>query len=83
MCLLILVQIQLRTVPKGCIEDGMPTYSFSVQTSHLTSMAEEGFDFNAYIYNGKLVFNFTPQFLILWNMILPKLIFLLKLEKLH
>ncbi|CAN6703519.1 unnamed protein product [Malus baccata var. baccata] len=30
---------------------GMPTYSFSVQTSHLTSMAEEGFDFNACIYN--------------------------------
>ncbi|KAM1386713.1 hypothetical protein ACFX2F_033140 [Malus domestica] len=25
----------------------MPTYRFSVQTSHLTSMAEEGFDFNA------------------------------------
>ncbi|XP_050118683.1 general transcription and DNA repair factor IIH subunit TFB2-like [Malus sylvestris] len=33
---------------------GMPTYSFSVQTSHLTSMAEEGFDFNACIYNGNL-----------------------------
>ncbi|XP_028951351.1 general transcription and DNA repair factor IIH subunit TFB2-like [Malus domestica] len=30
---------------------GMPTYSFSVQTSHLTSMVEEGFDFNACIYN--------------------------------
>ncbi|RXI01473.1 hypothetical protein DVH24_014822 [Malus domestica] len=29
----------------------MPTYRFSVQTSHLTSMAEEGFDFNACVYN--------------------------------
>ncbi|KAM1589295.1 hypothetical protein ACFX10_028204 [Malus domestica] len=34
---------------------GMPTYSFSVQTSHLTSMVEEGFDFNACIYNAMLV----------------------------
>ncbi|KAM2502467.1 hypothetical protein EV2_033890 [Malus domestica] len=33
----------------------MPTYRFSVQTSHLTSMAEEGFDFNACVYNVMLV----------------------------
>ncbi|TQD97652.1 hypothetical protein C1H46_016759 [Malus baccata] len=39
--------------PSDVLKMGMPTYSFSVQTSHLTSMAEEGFDFNACIYNGK------------------------------
>ncbi|XP_018498056.1 poly(A)-specific ribonuclease PARN-like [Pyrus x bretschneideri] len=38
--------------PRDELKMGMPTYSFSVQTSHLTSMAEEGFDFNACIYNG-------------------------------
>ncbi|WOL11347.1 hypothetical protein Cni_G20109 [Canna indica] len=30
----------------------MPSYSFSCQTSFLTSMAQEGFDFNACIKNG-------------------------------
>ncbi|XP_068321013.1 poly(A)-specific ribonuclease PARN-like [Pyrus communis] len=38
--------------PRDELKMGMPTYSFSVQTSHLTSMADEGFDFNACIYNG-------------------------------
>ncbi|KAM1007108.1 hypothetical protein PS2_003722 [Malus domestica] len=38
--------------PRDELKMGMPTYSFSAQTSHLTSMAEEGFDFNACIYNG-------------------------------
>lgn len=32
---------------------GMPSYSFSCQTSYLASMAQEGFDFNACIYDGK------------------------------
>ncbi|KAM2071500.1 hypothetical protein ACFX1T_039931 [Malus domestica] len=41
--------------PSDVLKMGMPTYSFSVQTSHLTSMAEEGFDFNACIYNAMLV----------------------------
>ncbi|KAM1032279.1 hypothetical protein ACFX2I_035872 [Malus domestica] len=41
--------------PWDVLKMGMPTYSFSVQTSHLTSMAEEGFDFNACIYNAMLV----------------------------
>lgn len=31
---------------------GMPSYSFSCQTSYLTSMARDGFDFNACIYDG-------------------------------
>ncbi|KAK1568258.1 hypothetical protein Q3G72_022316 [Acer saccharum] len=31
---------------------GMPSYSFTCQTSSLTSMAREGFDFNACIYDG-------------------------------
>lgn len=30
----------------------MPSYTFSCQTSYLTSMAREGFDFNACIYDG-------------------------------
>ncbi|KAK9944584.1 hypothetical protein M0R45_010145 [Rubus argutus] len=38
--------------PRDELKLGMPSYSFSVQTSHLTSMAQEGFDFNACIYNG-------------------------------
>ncbi|KAM1004174.1 hypothetical protein ACFX2I_004390 [Malus domestica] len=41
--------------PGDVLKMGMPTYSFSVQTSYLTSMAEEGFDFNACIYNAMLV----------------------------
>ncbi|KAM1916990.1 hypothetical protein ACFX13_036647 [Malus domestica] len=41
--------------PGDVLKMGMPTYSFSVQTSHLTSMAEECFDFNACIYNAMLV----------------------------
>ncbi|XP_070677333.1 uncharacterized protein [Malus domestica] len=41
--------------PGDVLKMGMPTYSFSVQTSHLTSMVEEGFDFNACIYNAMLV----------------------------
>lgn len=39
--------------PRDELKLGMPAYSFSVQTSHLTSMAQEGFDFNACIYDGK------------------------------
>ncbi|CAL9023108.1 unnamed protein product [Prunus brigantina] len=38
--------------PRDELKLGMPSYSFSVQTSHLTSMAQEGFDFNACIYSG-------------------------------
>ncbi|RXH98534.1 hypothetical protein DVH24_010859 [Malus domestica] len=38
---------RLTTPPSGS--------TFSIQTSHLTSMVEEGFDFNACIYNAMLV----------------------------
>ncbi|XP_062020101.1 poly(A)-specific ribonuclease PARN-like [Rosa rugosa] len=38
--------------PRDELKVGMPSYSFSVQTSHLTYMAQEGFDFNACIYDG-------------------------------
>lgn len=39
--------------PRDELKLGMPSYSFSCQSSHLTSMAREGFDFNACIYHGK------------------------------
>ncbi|XP_058093617.1 poly(A)-specific ribonuclease PARN-like isoform X2 [Magnolia sinica] len=38
--------------PRDELNIGMPSYSFSCQTSCLTSMAREGFDFNACIYDG-------------------------------
>ncbi|KAK7395491.1 hypothetical protein VNO78_16050 [Psophocarpus tetragonolobus] len=38
--------------PRDEMKMGMPAYSFSCQTSLLTSMARQGFDFNACIYNG-------------------------------
>ncbi|XP_057965910.1 poly(A)-specific ribonuclease PARN-like isoform X2 [Malania oleifera] len=37
--------------PRDELKLGMPSYSFSCQTSYLTSMAQEGFDFNACIYD--------------------------------
>ncbi|XP_059305032.1 poly(A)-specific ribonuclease PARN-like [Lycium ferocissimum] len=38
--------------PRDELKIGMPSYSFSCQSSYLTSMAQEGFDFNACIYDG-------------------------------
>ncbi|KAH7682943.1 Poly(A)-specific ribonuclease protein [Dioscorea alata] len=38
--------------PRDELNLGMPSYSFSCQSSSLTSMAREGFDFNACIYDG-------------------------------
>ncbi|CAL9040473.1 unnamed protein product [Musa banksii] len=38
--------------PRDEINLVAPSYSFSCQTSFLTSMAQEGFDFNACIYDG-------------------------------
>ncbi|KAL7124587.1 hypothetical protein ABFS83_14G058900 [Erythranthe nasuta] len=38
--------------PRDELKVGMPSYSFSCQSSYLSSMAREGFDFNACIYNG-------------------------------
>ncbi|KAJ6841510.1 poly(A)-specific ribonuclease PARN-like [Iris pallida] len=38
--------------PRDELNSGMPSYSFSCQTSFLTSMAREGFDFNVCIYDG-------------------------------
>ncbi|KAL9271160.1 Poly(A)-specific ribonuclease PARN-like-like protein [Drosera capensis] len=38
--------------PRDELRNGMPTYSFSCQTSYLTSMARAGFDFNTCIYDG-------------------------------
>ncbi|KAG8371668.1 hypothetical protein BUALT_Bualt13G0112200 [Buddleja alternifolia] len=38
--------------PRDELKVGMPSYSFSCQSSYLASMAREGFDFNACIYNG-------------------------------
>ncbi|XP_038986940.1 poly(A)-specific ribonuclease PARN-like isoform X2 [Phoenix dactylifera] len=38
--------------PRDELNLGMPSYSFSCQTSFLASMAREGFDFNVSIYDG-------------------------------
>ncbi|CAN4093617.1 unnamed protein product [Withania somnifera] len=38
--------------PRDELKIGMPSYSFSCQSSYLTSMAQESVDFNACIYDG-------------------------------
>lgn len=38
--------------PRDELKIGMPSYSFLCQSSYLTSMAREGFDFNICIYEG-------------------------------
>ncbi|KAL3850470.1 hypothetical protein ACJIZ3_012352 [Penstemon smallii] len=38
--------------PRDELKVGLPSYSFSCQSSYLTSMAKQGFDFNECIYNG-------------------------------
>ncbi|KAF5203062.1 Poly(A)-specific ribonuclease PARN-like [Thalictrum thalictroides] len=38
--------------PRDELSIGMPSYSFSCQTSYLTTMARQGFDFNMCIYDG-------------------------------
>ncbi|XP_027082930.1 poly(A)-specific ribonuclease PARN-like isoform X1 [Coffea arabica] len=38
--------------PRDELKMGMPSYSFFCQSSYLTAMAQEGFDFNACIYDG-------------------------------
>ncbi|PKA59514.1 Poly(A)-specific ribonuclease PARN-like [Apostasia shenzhenica] len=38
--------------PRDELDIGMPSYSFSCQSSFLSSMAHEGFDFNACIHDG-------------------------------
>ncbi|XVF21276.1 hypothetical protein REPUB_Repub12eG0076400 [Reevesia pubescens] len=38
--------------PRDELNIGMPSYSFSCQTSYLTAMAQQGFDFNGCIYDG-------------------------------
>ncbi|KAK6916900.1 Ribonuclease CAF1 [Dillenia turbinata] len=38
--------------PRDELKIGMPSYAFSCQSSYLTSMAQEGFDFNVCIYDG-------------------------------
>ncbi|KAG6403515.1 hypothetical protein SASPL_135738 [Salvia splendens] len=38
--------------PRHEVKAGMPSYGFLCQSSCLASMAQEGFDFNACIYNG-------------------------------
>ncbi|XP_020228430.1 poly(A)-specific ribonuclease PARN-like isoform X2 [Cajanus cajan] len=38
--------------PRDELKMGMPAYSFSCQTSLLASMARQGFDFNACVYDG-------------------------------
>lgn len=39
--------------PRDELKMGMPSYSFSIQTSHLAYLAQEGFDFNVCVYDGK------------------------------
>ncbi|XP_052170531.1 poly(A)-specific ribonuclease PARN-like [Diospyros lotus] len=38
--------------PRDELKIGLPSYSFSCQSSYLSSMARQGFDFNACIYDG-------------------------------
>lgn len=40
--------------PRDELKTGMPSYSFSCQSSYLISIAREGFDFNACINDGEL-----------------------------
>eukprot|EP01018_Ginkgo_biloba_P025439 Gb_17891 [translate_table: standard] len=38
--------------PRDELRVGLPSYNFSCQLSSLTSMAQQGFDFNACVYDG-------------------------------
>ncbi|XP_027182611.1 poly(A)-specific ribonuclease PARN-like isoform X3 [Coffea eugenioides] len=40
--------------PRDELKMGMPSYSFFCQSSYLTAMAREGFDFNACIYDDRI-----------------------------
>ncbi|XP_055812895.1 poly(A)-specific ribonuclease PARN-like [Solanum dulcamara] len=49
---LIVQPYNFHLFPRDELKIGMPSYSFSCQSSYLTSMAQEGFDLNACIYDG-------------------------------
>lgn len=51
-----------QVFPRDELRVGMPSFRFSCQSSYLTSMAREGFDFNACIYNGMRLQFFTTLF---------------------
>lgn len=53
-CKIIARPYNFHLFPRDELKLGMPSYSFTCQTSSLNSMAKEGFDFNACIYEGKI-----------------------------
>ncbi|XP_024317809.1 poly(A)-specific ribonuclease PARN-like isoform X2 [Brachypodium distachyon] len=47
-----LYRYNFHLFPRDELQLGMPSYSFSCQTSYFSSMARDGFDFNMCIYDG-------------------------------
>jgi hypothetical protein len=50
---LLLYRYNFHLFPRDELQLGMPSYSFSCQSSYLSTVANDGFDFNLCIYNGE------------------------------
>ncbi|GAB2282395.1 hypothetical protein Dimus_016940 [Dionaea muscipula] len=61
--------------PRDELRNGMPSYTFSCQTSYLTSMARVGFDFNTCIYDGISYLSRAQESVAKHQMRKPKLAF--------
>lgn len=48
-----LYRYNFHLFPRDELQLGMPSYSFSCQSSYLSTMANDGFDFNMCIYDGE------------------------------
>ena len=53
MLLWVLYRYNFHLFPRDELQLGMPSYSFSCQSSYFSSMARDGFDFNTCIYDGE------------------------------
>jgi poly(A)-specific ribonuclease len=49
----LLYRYNFHLFPRDELQLGMPAYSFSCQSSYLSTMSNDGFDFNMCIYDGK------------------------------
>uniref|UniRef100_A0A0D9X8A4 Uncharacterized protein n=1 Tax=Leersia perrieri TaxID=77586 RepID=A0A0D9X8A4_9ORYZ len=57
--------------PRDELQLGMPSYSFSCQSSYLSSMAHRGFDFNMCIYDGISYLSRVQESLARQNIFIP------------
>ncbi|XP_047073129.1 poly(A)-specific ribonuclease PARN-like [Lolium rigidum] len=59
--------------PRDELHVGMPSYSFSCQSSYLSSMARDGFDFNMCIYDGISYLSRVQESLARQKIVIPHL----------